>query len=128
MPAPECRDERVVDAEPCARLVELAEDDAGPGLAPARGKRKRARDRTEQRGFPAAVPAGDGDALPAIELQVDRPEPEAAALDDRLLEPRDQLAAPRGRLELEAQLPRLERLLRAVEALERPLCLPHLRL
>src|SRR5919198_2738451 len=120
-------DERVIDGEARPCLVQLAEDDAASDLPPARGKRKRPGERAEERGLAAAVSPEDGHAVTAVELEVERPEPEAAALDDCLFESDNQLAARGRRLQLEPQLPRLERLLRAVYSFERSLREPNLR-
>src|SRR5205807_2317691 len=50
--------------------------------------------------------------------EVERTEPERAALDDRAVETRDRLPAPLRRLQLEPEPPRLPRLLDPLEPLE----------
>ena len=67
--------------------------------------------------FPDAVRADDREAVAVSKLEVDRPEPEAVPLDDRLLEAGDDLAgSPRPERELEA--PGRPRLLHLLEPLE----------
>src|SRR5207253_1535747 len=114
-------DERLVDREAGSRLLELAEDDAFACGSRAGRERQLARERPEQRRLAASVRPGDREALAAAEVGVDRTEAEAPALDDRMLEPDDEIAAAARRIELELELPRLERLLDVVDALEHPL-------
>ena len=52
---------------------------------------------------------------PHAHLEVERAEPERPALDDRPLEPDDDVAAPRRGREPELELPRLVRLLDPLE-------------
>ena len=104
-------EQRPVAGERLAALLELAEDDARPGPARARGERQPPEQRVEQRRLAAAVRPDEREPVAPRDLEVDRPEPERAALDDRLLEPDDDVAAPRRRREPEPQLPRLVRLL-----------------
>src|SRR5581483_8313857 len=80
---------------------------------PARAHRERqpAEQRIEERRLAAAVRADDREAVADMEVDVDRPEAERAALDHRALEPGDHVAAARAGHEPEAELPRLVRLL-----------------
>jgi hypothetical protein len=110
-------DQRSLGVEPGAVLLELAEADAGPDEAPAARKRQGADERSNQSRFSGAVRADDREAVAVSKLEVDRPEPEAVPLDDRLLEARDDIAAsPRSERELEA--PGRPRLLHLLEPLE----------
>src|SRR5205807_1497432 len=68
--------------------------------------------------LPGAVRAEQGEAVAAEELEVDRPEPEGAALYDGAVERRDEVAGAAGGAQVEVQLPRLVRLLDAVEPVE----------
>ena len=81
----------------------------------------------EQRRLAAAVAPGHGEPLSRHEVEVDRAEREVAAPGDGAGEPGHGAARPGSRLELELELPRLERLLRQLVAVEQPLRLPHLR-
>src|SRR5206468_12783061 len=83
-------------------------------------ERQLAEQRLEKRGLPASVRADDRDPVAPADLEVDRAEPEGAALDDRRLEPRDHVAASPVRAELEVQLPRLERLLHPLQPFDPP--------
>ena len=94
-----------------AILLELAEDDARAEPARAGGERQPAEQRVEQRRLAAAVRPGDREPVAPADGEVERAEPEGAALDDRVLEPDDDLAAARRRRERELELPRLVRLL-----------------
>ena len=110
--------ERFGAGEAAARLVELAEHDSRPDVARSCGQRHLAEQRVEDRRLATSVRAGQRDALAPVEAEVERAEPEAPPFDDRLLEPRHDLAASvRGR-ERNVQLPRLVRLLDGLHALE----------
>ena len=77
---------------------QLAEDDRRPDPARAARERQLAGQRANQRRLAGAVRPDDGEALAEVELEVERAEPERAALDDRARELGDQSpprAAPR---------------------------------
>src|SRR5205807_7406005 len=103
-------------------------DDAASEGAPAGDERNLAEQRAQQRRLAGAVGSGDHEPVSVAEREVERPEPERAALHDGALEPHDDVAASVARRERELEAPRLERLLHAFEPLERALRLAHLRL
>src|SRR5207247_10542663 len=76
--------------------------------------------RSAQRRLPASVRPHDRDPVAPPDREVDGPEPEGAALDDSALEAGDDVAAPPVRAQLEVQLPRLKRLLDALQPLDPP--------
>ena len=92
----------------------------------ARHERELAEEHREQRRLPRAVAAGDGDAVAGREVDVDGAQPERPALRDGALQRGEAVAAALAGAERQAQLPRLERLLDLVDALERALGLTHL--
>src|SRR5439155_19567787 len=65
-----------------------------------------------------SVRSEDGDAIAPANVEVERAQAERPPLDDGALEPRDDVSAARARLDLEAEAPRLPRLLGALEAVE----------
>ena len=81
--------QRLRAGEAAPRLVELAEHDARPDVARSRGQRHLAEQRVEDRRLAAPFGPVESDALAPVEPEVERAEPEAPALDDRALEPRD---------------------------------------
>ena len=92
----------------------------------AGGERQLAEQEREQRRLAAAVASGDRDALTGCEVEVDRAEPEGAALSDRTFQRRDAITLALRRGEREVQLPRLVRLLDSLDPLQRALRLTHL--
>src|SRR4029078_12426184 len=94
---------------------------------PSRGQSQLAGERAEKCGLAASVRPGYGEAVAAAELEVDWPEPELSPFDDGAFESGDEVAAATRRLELQLELPGLERLLDAVYALEQAFRLAHLR-
>ena len=83
-----------------------------PGVdpPPPGGRLEVARERGDDRRLAAAVRAGEQDAVAVGELEVDRPEGERAAPQDRAVQRDDEPRAPLGGGELEMQrrvLPRL---------------------
>jgi hypothetical protein len=78
--------------------------------------------RIDQRRLAAPVRTGDREPLAPLDAEVERPEPECAALDDRILQRNDEVTRAPGRSEVEPQLPRLPRLLDPVslEPLDAP--------
>ena len=101
-----------------AVLPELAEDDARAEPAAAGSERKPAEQGVQQRRLAAAVRPGDGEPVAPADREVERPEPEGAALDDRVLEANGDLATARRRRERELELPRLVRLLDGLDPRE----------
>jgi hypothetical protein len=110
-------DERVEQAlvavEARAVLVDRAELDAGADATRARRERQPAEQRLDECRLAAPVRPDDCDAVAACDLQVDRPEPEGAALNDGVAQLEYPLAAPPPRAELEPELPRRPRLARS---------------
>ena len=98
-----------------------------PTLAMARDERQLAEEHRQQRRLARAVAALDGEPVARGEVDVDGAEPERPALRDRALQRCEAVAAALAGAQRQPQLPRLERLLDLVDALERALCLPHLR-
>src|SRR6185436_5829102 len=88
-------EQRLRPGERGAILLELTEDDAWPEPSAARGERPPAEERVEQRRLAASVRPGDRDAVAPADGEVEWPEPEGTALDDRVLEPHHRLAAAR---------------------------------
>src|SRR5262249_17782300 len=74
--------------------------------------------RLQQGRLPGAVAPEQRQPVAVAELEVDRPDPEAVSLDDRVLEPRDHVAAPRAGCERELQLPGRPRLLDLLQLAE----------
>ena len=119
-------EQRLVPVVGRPALVE-GRDHGRPADVPrAGGERQLAEQEREQRRLAAAVPSGDRDALTRCEVEVDRAEPEGAALSDRTLERRDAITLALRRGEREVQLPRLVRLLDSLDPLQRALGLTHL--
>src|SRR5581483_11319013 len=110
--------EDVAGAEREPPLVEVADDDRRPQPPGAGGESEAAEDRVEQGRLAAPVRADDREPVAPAKLEVERPEPERAALDDGALEPRDDVAATSARREAELELPRLVRLLDRREVAE----------
>ncbi len=109
-----------------ARLVDLADDDAGPERGRAGVKRNPPEQRAEQRRLAGAVRAGDRDPVGPVDLQVDRAERERAAADHRAAQRRHDRAGPRRGRDLHPQLPLLARLLDDLQPLDQPVGLPGL--
>src|SRR5262249_22527018 len=114
-------EQRRVDGEARTGLLELAEDHPAAGDPAPVCQPQLAGERAEKRRLAASVRAGQGQAITASELEIDRPEAEVSALDHRPLEADDEIAAACRGFQLELELPRLERLLHAVEPLQHPL-------
>src|SRR5581483_9163133 len=109
---------RLGAGEGAAVLWQLSQDDARAD-PPAPGRERQvAQQRPEQRRLAAPVRADDRDAVPPADGEVERAEPERAALDDGAVEARDRLPAPGRRSKLEPQAPRLPGLLDSVEPVE----------
>ena len=81
----------------------------------------------QQGRLPRPVRARDGNPLTRYEVERDRPEPEAPALDDRVVEPCHEITGAISRVEGEPELPGLEGLLGQLVPLEQALSLAHLR-
>ncbi len=111
--------------ESLAPLVELADDDTGTEPPLARLERQPSENRVERRRLARTVWAEDPDSLGPADLEIDRAQPETAALDHRVTKPHDVSAARRGR-DREAQLPLLERLVDHLQSVERLLSDAHL--
>ena len=94
--------------------------------APAGGERQLAEQEREQRRLAAPVPPRHRDPLAGCEIEIDRAEPEVAALADGAFEQGDAVARPLRGSERELEAPRLVRLLDVLDPLERPLGLAHL--
>jgi hypothetical protein len=84
----------------------------------SRRERQPPEQRVEERRLAASIQPDECEPLAPRDLEAHRPEAERSTLDDRLLEPHDDVAAPGGRREPEPQLPRLVRLVHAVEVAE----------
>jgi hypothetical protein len=94
----------------------------------ARRERNLAEEHPEQGGLAGAVPTGDRETFPGGQVDIDRPETKVSALGDRAVEAQDVVREPPTGPKGEPQLPRLERLLRQLVALEKSLRLADLRL
>src|SRR6185503_8657901 len=92
-------------------LSDLTEDDRRTDSPFAGDQRQPPEQGLDQGRLPASVRACDREALAPAHVEVDRPQPERAALDDGSFECDDDVAGPARRREIELQLPRLPRLL-----------------
>src|SRR5262245_27836073 len=79
------------------------------------GERQPSRDDVDERRLPAAVGADERKPLHPAEREAERAERQGSALDDCVLEPQNHVAGARPGRERNAQLPRLVRLLDALE-------------
>ena len=86
----------------------------GVGLDPTEDQR-------DQRRLAGAVVTDERDPFAVLDQEIDRPEPEVAALDDGIAQTGDDVAAPRRVGHVEAELPRLSRLVDRLEPFHRPL-------
>src|SRR5215204_3882967 len=102
------RDHCVTGVQTCALPI-------SPG-----GERDAADNCVEQRGLAAAVRPDDRQAVRPAELEVDRPEPKGAALDDGFLEPGDDIAGTTLWCEAEPELPGLVRLVDLRQPVDAP--------
>jgi len=80
-------DQRLLGVEGAAHLVDLTHHDGPAEPRPAGRQRQPAEQRAEQRRLARAVGAGQRDAVAAVHGEVDRPQPEVVALDDRGRQP-----------------------------------------
>src|SRR3954451_5884930 len=92
-------EERSRAGEEDAILVERAEDAGAARRARPGRQREVAGQRAEERRLPRPVRAGDEEAVAGAQLERERAEAEAAALDDRVLEPHGDVGAARRRCE-----------------------------
>src|SRR5207249_11704516 len=106
-----------------ALLCQFPEHDARPDPEPAGRELHPPEQHFDEGRLTAAVAADDRQPVCPAELEVDRPEGERAALDDRLLEPQDDVTAPLPHGQRDPQVPGLVRLLDPFEALD-PACEP----
>ena len=96
-------------------------------LVAARNKRDVPEEYPEQGRLAGAVAPDDRQALSGGEVDTDGRAATCLAAD-RLVEAENMIGEPRAPREREIELPRLERLLGELVAIEEPLCLPHLGL
>src|SRR5439155_13407384 len=96
-------------------LLELAEHDARSRPARAAREWQAAEHRVEQGRLAAPVRPDECQPVAPADLEVDRPKREGAAFDNGRFEAHDDLAAARRRREPESQLPRLVRLVDALQ-------------
>ena len=92
-------------------LPDRPDDRCAPDLPRSRGERERAANRVQERRLAAAVAAGQRQTLAGDEVEVDRPEREGAARDDRPGQAGDDGSGACSRTQPEVELPGLERLL-----------------
>src|SRR4029077_20352424 len=114
----EAIEQSLLARERTGALWQLAEHGcrAAPALAPGQGQL--AAEPLQERRLASAVAAEQREPVTVAQLQVDRPDAEAVALDDRLREPRDYVGAARGRREREPRRTRRPRLLAPCEPTE----------
>ena len=112
--------ERAVTLEPGARLVDLADQHPGAERGAAGIDRRLAEQGGQQGGLAGAVGPGDADPVAEVELQVDRPEGEAATVDDGTGEGGDDLPGARCGGDAQPQLPLLARLVDDLEPFDHP--------
>ena len=104
-------------------------DHRAKGDAPLPGdQRHLAEQHAEECRLPGSVGADDRQPLAGNQIEIDRAELEVPAPTDCPIQAQDVLRKTRAGAEREPQLPRLERLLRKLVALEQTLRLSHLRL
>src|SRR5439155_24653579 len=108
-------------------LIEFSEYGARSECARSTRERDVTDQRAQQRRLASAVPADDRDALAPADVEIQRSEPERAALDDGAAQPRHEVAPARARLEGQLQSPRTPRLVHFCEPLEPLLGLADLR-
>ncbi len=114
---------RPAELELLAVLGEVADHHVVPGLQPALGERRLARERADQGGLAGAVGSDERDVLAALEPQLglvqQRPRRRGIAdLEAAVLELEDHAARALGLLELEAQVARVARVARDPPGLE----------
>ena len=98
-------------------LAEPAYDHARPDPPLTRGQGQGPEQDGDQRGLPRPVGAGKRQAVAPVDLEVDRPEPEASSLDDGSGQSDDYRSRPWRLLDGEAQIPPLPGLLDHLERL-----------